>query len=35
MQPDESATPRSRLEHLLARPDPEVDLAEAALLVAA
>jgi len=35
MRPDESATPRSRLEHLLARPDPEVDLAEAALLVAA
>jgi regulator of sirC expression with transglutaminase-like and TPR domain len=35
MRPDESATPRSRLEDILARPDPEVDLAEAALLVAA
>ncbi len=35
MRPDAAETPRSRLEDLLARPDHDVDLAEAALLVAA
>jgi regulator of sirC expression with transglutaminase-like and TPR domain len=35
MRPDASSSPRRRLEDILARPDREVDLAEAALLVAA
>jgi hypothetical protein len=35
MRPDATESARGRLEVILARPDREVDLAEAALLVAA